>query len=418
MSSDIDKSHAGGDEISQASLYGRVTDWATDFDHADPEYNENAHEIWAELRATCPVAHTDRYNGAWLPVTHADVSRVAYDTENFTSRSVVVNTGEIMAEAPIGGAPPITSDPPFHHHARRLLLPPFAPKKIDPWEHDVRLLCTELLDEMGDADVIDAAVQYAQSIPVNVIARMLGFPVEDADLFRGFVHDILEGVNRSQAARQQSFEKLDAYLEQQIVDHEDNPREDLTTFLMNSTIFDQPLSREHVRGSIVLLLLAGIDTTWSAIGASLWHLASHPHDLRRLGNEPELWPTAIEEFLRVYAPVTMARMVAKDHDFDGCPMKVDEWVLLPFPAANLDPAMFDKADQVILDREENRHAAFGLGIHRCLGSNLARLEVRVAVQEFVKRFPAFELSDPGGVRWSVGQIRGPRELPIRILDRA
>jgi len=416
----IDSDEQTGDdgEVSQASLYGPVTDWATDFDHADPEYNLHAHEIWADLRATCPVAHTDRYNGAWLPVTHADVTRVAYDTENFTSRSVVVNTGEIVAEAPIGGAPPITSDPPFHHHARRLLLPPFAPKKIDPWEDDVRSLCTELLDEMGDAELVDAAVDYAQSIPVNVIARMLGFPVEDADLFRGFVHDILEGVNRSQAARQQSFERLDAYLEAQIVDHEQNPRDDLTTFLMSSTIFDQPLSREHVRGSIVLLLLAGIDTTWSAIGSSIWHLASHPDDLARLVAEPDLWGTAIEELLRVYAPVTMARMVAKDHDFDGCAMKVDEWVLLPFPAANLDPAAFEKADQVILDREENRHAAFGLGIHRCLGSNLARLEVRIAVQEFVKRFPKFELADPGAVRWSVGQIRGPRELPIRILERA
>ena len=418
MTYQIDSDHAGDAEISRASLYGPVTDWATDFDHADPEYNLHAHEIWADLRERCPVAHTDRYNGAWLPVTHADVSRVAYDTENFTSRSVVVNTGEIMAEAPIGGAPPITSDPPFHHHARRLLLPPFAPKKIDPWEHDVRTLCTELLDEMGDADVVDAAVQYSQHIPVNVIARMLGFPLEDADLFRGFVHDVLEGVNRSQAARQQSFEKLDAYLDAQIEDHIQNPREDLTTFLMNATIFDQPLSREHVRGSIVLLLLAGIDTTWSAIGSSIWHLASHPDDLARLGAEPELWPTAIEEFLRVYAPVTMARMVAKDHDFDGCPMKVDEWVLLPFPAANLDPAVFDKADQVLIDREENRHAAFGLGIHRCLGSNLARLEVRVAVEEFVKCFPAFELADPSAVRWSVGQIRGPRELPIRITRRA
>jgi cytochrome P450 len=399
-----------------------VTDWATDFDHADPEYNPNAHEIWADLRATCPVAHSDRYGGTWLPVTHADVSRIAYDTDHFTSRAVVVSTGEILAEAPIGGAPPITSDPPFHHHARRLLLPPFAPKKIDPWEHDVRALCHELIDAMaGDVeagDTIDAAVQYAQHIPVNVIARMLGFPLEDADLFRGFVHDVLEGVNHDPAVRMMAFERLDAYLDAQIQDHVDHPRDDLTTFLMNSTIFDQPLSHEHVRGSIVLLLLAGIDTTWSAIGSSIWHLAETPSDVRRLQAEPELWPTAVEEFLRAYAPVTMARVVAEDHDFNGCPMKKDEWVLLPFPAANLDPAEFDRADEVLIDREVNRHAAFGLGIHRCLGSNLARLEVRIAVETFVERFPAFELADPAAVRWSVGQIRGPRELPIKVLRRA
>ncbi len=401
-----------------ASMYGPVTDWATDFDHADPEYNLHAHEIWADLRERCPVAHTDRYHGAWLPVTHADVSRIAYDTEHFTSRSVVVSTAEQLAEAPIGGAPPITSDPPFHHHARRLLLPPFAPKRIDPWEDDVRALCHQLIDDMADADVVDAAVQYAQHIPVNVIARMLGFPLEDADLFRGFVHDVLEGVNHSPAVRMAAFERLDAYLDAQIQDHVENPRDDLTNFLLEATIFDQPLSPDHVRGSIVLLLLAGIDTTWSAIGSSIWHLAGHPADLQRLQDEPELWPTAIEEFLRAYAPVTMARMVAEDHDFNGCPMKKDEWVLLPFPAANLDPAEFERADEVLIDREVNRHAAFGLGIHRCLGSNLARLEVRVAVETFVERFPEFTLADPAAVRWSVGQIRGPRELPVRVLRRS
>lgn len=400
------------------SLYGPVTDWLTDFDHADPDYNLHAHEIWAEMREKCPVAHSDRYGGTWLPVTHADVARIAYDTENFTSRSVVVNTGEILAEAPIGGAPPITSDPPFHHHARRLLLPPFAPKKIDPWEDDVRTLCHQLIDEMGDIDVIDAAQQYAQDIPVNVIARMLGFPLEDAPVFRGFVHDVLEGVNQAPAVREQYFERLDAYLDRQIQDHIEHPRDDLTNFLMNATIFDQPLSAEHVRGSIVLLLLAGIDTTWSAIGSSIWHLASNPSDVARLVAEPELWPTAVEEFLRAYAPVTMARMVAQDHDFNGCPMKKDEWVLLPFPAANLDPTEFERADEVLIDREVNRHAAFGLGIHRCLGSNLARLEVRVSVETFVQRFPRFELADPSAVRWSVGQIRGPRELPVRILERS
>ena len=165
----------------------------------------------------------------------------------------------------------------------------------------------------------------------------------------------------------------------------------------------------------MLLLLAGIDTTWSAIGSALWHLASHPEDRRRLVAEPELMATAIEEFLRAYAPVTMARLVAKDVDFHGCPMKVDDWILLPFPAANRDPEAFERSDEVVIDRLENRHAAFGLGIHRCLGSNLARLELRVAVEEFLGRFPEFELADPAAVRWSVGQIRGPRQLPVRIL---
>ena len=400
------------------SIYGPVTDWATDFDHAEPEYNANAHEIWTELRGTCPVAHTDRYEGAWLPVTHEHVSQIAYDTEHFTSRSVIVTTYRPFAEAPIGNAPPISSDPPFHHDARRLLLPAFAPKAIEPWEKDIRELCRQLIRDMGGTatagGVVDAAVQYAQHIPVSVIALMLGFPADDADLFRGFVHDVIEGINVEPEQRFAGFQRLAAYIEKQVLDHVENPRDDLTTFLLNAKIYDQPLSIDHVRGSIVLLLIAGIDTTWSAIGASLLHLATHPEDRRRLVAQPELIPTAIEEFLRAYAPVTMARLVKEDVEIGGCPMKVDDWVLLPFPAANLDPAAFERADEVLIDRAENRHLAFGLGIHRCLGSNLARLELRVAVEEFLAAFPNFEIADSEAVTWSVGQIRGPRTVPVRI----
>ncbi len=408
---------------SGTGIYGPVTDWATDLDHVDPAYNPRAPEIWAELRAAgCPVAHTNRYGGMWAPVTAELVREIAYDTEHFTSRAVVVNTSTIEAEAPIGGAPPITSDPPFHAFARRLLLPPFTPKQIEPWEPDVVALCRERLDAMGDimpgATVVDAAEQYAQHVPVNVIARMLGFPTDDDDLFRSFVHDILEGVNLAPEARQASFQRFDDYIDEQIERHLVAPADDLTSYLLDLEVDGARLSMEHVRGSIVLLLLAGIDTTWSAIGSSIWHLAAHPADRARLVAEPDLMATAIEELLRAYAPVTMARVVAKDHDFHGCPMKVDEWVLLPFPAANRDPALFDRADEVVIDRLENRHAAFGLGIHRCLGSNLARLELRVAVEEFLARFPDFELADPDAVRWSVGQIRGPRRLPVRILATA
>ena len=111
----------------------------------------------------------------------------------------------------------------------------------------------------------------------------------------------------------------------------------------------------------------------------------------------------------------MARLVKEDMDYMGCPMKKDDWILLGFPAANRDPAAFKDADKFIIDREENRHVAFGLGIHRCAGSNLARLELRIAIEEFVKRYPKFELADPAGVTWAPGQIRGPRNLPIRVL---
>jgi cytochrome P450 len=230
------------------------------------------------------------------------------------------------------------------------------------------------------------------------------------------VHNVIEQVDLPAEQRIANFQRLDEYIDRQITDHIANPRDDLTSYLLNAGFDGHRLSYEHVRGSIVLLLIAGIDTTWSAIGAALWHLATNPDDLQRLVDDPGVIMFAVEEFLRAYAPVTMARLVKDDYDFHGCPMKADEWVLLPFPAANRDPAFFERASEFVIDRAENRHAAFGLGIHRCIGSNLARLEVRVAVEQFVQRFPRFELA--GDVTWSQGQIRGPRVLPVRVLAAA
>ncbi len=393
-----------------------VTDWATDFDHTDAGWVADPYPIWDDLRRRCPVAHTDRYGGTWLPVTHEGVAAVAYDTEHFTSRSVVVSElrpDEFVPPAPIGLAPPITSDPPFHALARRLLLPAFSPKVVEGYEPFTRSLCVELLDAMEGKDVVDAALDYAQHIPVRVIVKMLGFPQEDADQFRTFIHMILENVGQSPEERIEQFERgeIDDYLTARIDEHLAHPQDDLTTFLLEVELGGNKLAPEHVRGTMLLLMIAGIDTTWSAIGASLWHLAQHPDDQRLL---PSVMTTGVEELLRAYAPVTMARLVAQDFEFEGCAMKEGDWLLLPFPAANRDPAAFPEPDRVVLDRAENRHAAFGLGIHRCIGSNLARMELRVALEEWMKRYPTFSLADPSAVTWSAGQVRGPRSIPMRL----
>jgi cytochrome P450 len=397
-----------------------VTDWATDFDHTDPQWVADPYPIWDDLRVRCPVAHSDRYGGTWLPVRHDDVAAVAYDTEHFTSRSVVVSEvrpGPDDPPAPIGLAPPITSDPPFHAMARRLLLPAFGPKPIAALEPFTRELCRELLDATAGQEEIDAAVDYAQHIPLRVIVRMLGFPQEDADVFRHFIRMVLEDVDLPAEERQARAEdgEIEAYIDARIADHVANPQDDLTTFLLNAELDGAKLTPDHVRGTMILLMIAGIDTTWSAVGASLWHLAQHPADRKRLATEPEIMGTAVEEFLRAYAPVTMARLVAQDLEFRGCPMKEGDWLLLPFPAANRDPEVFPDADQVLLDRQENRHVAFGLGPHRCLGSNLARMELRVALEEWMARYPDFELADASKLTWSAGQVRGPRSIPVRIL---
>jgi cytochrome P450 len=400
-----------------------VTDWAHDFDHTDPVYVADPYAVWDELREKCPIAHSDRYGGAWLPVTHADVSAIAYDTDHFTSRSVVmseIRPDENDLPAPIGIAPPITSDPPFHMGARRLLLPAFGPKKIAEYEPFTRELCRELLDAVAGQTTVDAAIDYAQHIPLRVIVKMLGFPQEDADIFRRFIHQVVEQVDMSEEDRRalQDQDEIGQYIDARIEEHRLHPQDDLTSFLMDAEIDGQKLQPDHIVGTMVLLMIAGIDTTWSAIGASLWHLATHPEDRKRLVAEPELLPTAVEEFLRFYGPVTMARIVAEDFEFEGagggCPMHEGDWLLLPFPAANRDPAVFPDADRFVIDRAENRHAAFGLGIHRCLGSNLARMELTVAIDEFLTRHPDFEVADPDAVTWSAGQVRGPRTVPVRI----
>jgi cytochrome P450 len=396
-----------------------VTDFAVDWDHTDPTWVADPYPIWEDLRERCPVAHTERYGGGWFPSTHALVSEIAHDTEHFSSRTVVIGNGrpgEGAPPAPIGVAPPISSDPPFHQIARRIVLPAFAPGPVNALEPRIRDLCKRLLNRLEQNDVIDGSRDYAQYIPAGVISLLLGFPEEDEDLFREFIHAVLEGVDEpDQERRMQMFAPVRDYVLQQIEDHRENPRDDLTQYLLNVEVGGQKLSPEHIFGTVVLVLIAGIDTTWSAIGSSLYHLATNPTDLKRLIDEPELLPTAVEEFLRFYAPVSMARLVKEDFDFHGCPMKKNDWILLGFPAANRDPEVFPDADKFIIDREHNRHIAFGLGIHRCAGSNLARLELTVALEEFLKRYSKFELADHD-VRWSQGQVRGPRKLPLRILS--
>ena len=400
------------------SIYGPVQNWETDFDHADPSYNENVHEIWKSLREKCPLAHTTRYGGAWLPSNYEMIRAIAYDTQHFSSNGIIVGSDRPTVPKPVGAAPPITSDPPFHTQARRLLLPPFSSKKIALLEEDIRDLCRKLLSDLNinqQTQVFDASNQYARMIPLGVIAKMIGLPQDENDLLFSFIKNIIEDVNLSPEELVKNRELLDEYIDTQIEDHRINPKDDLISYLINSEIDGAPLDEQHIRGTIGLMFIAGVDTTWSMIGSSIWHLATHPEDLKQLNTSPDLIDSAIEEFLRAYAPVTMARIVNEDFEFFGSELKKDDWMLVPYPAANRDPAAFENPDSFQIDRKLNRHAAFGLGIHRCIGSNLARLELKVAIQEFIRYFPAFELANPKEIKWSSGQIRGPRKLDVRSL---
>ena len=392
-----------------------VADWGTDFDHRDPRWVEDPFPIWDDLRKRCPVAHSARFeDGAYFASRYDDVREIAYDSEHFSSRRVIVRERKVQPQP----SPPITSDPPEHTPARKVLLPPFTPQAIAKLEPHTRAICCELLDRIAAAGSADAAVDYAQHIPVRVIAHMLGVPEDDGDRFRHWIHLVLEVGISDESVIMPTVKEMNDYFVAQIEKRRGNPGggsgDDLIRYLMNARIDGQPLSPPHIIGSLRLLLIAGIDTTWSAIGASLWHLATHAEDRRRLASDPALLPTAIEELLRAYAPVTMAREVVKETVVGGCTFREKGQVLLSFPAANRDPAVFPDADRVLIDRAENRHAAFGLGRHRCLGSNLARMEMTVAIEEWLKRFPEFRLAEGVKVKWSEGTVRGPRRLPVLL----
>jgi cytochrome P450 len=387
-----------------------VNDWGTDFDHLDPRWVNDPYPIWDELRGKCPVAHTERYMGVYFPTRYDDVRAVAYDTEHFSSRRIVVRE----QQPPRIPAPPITSDPPGHRADKHLLLPAFTPDQIKLHEPRARKICGKLIDRFAGKDGCDAAVDYAQELPVRMIAHMMGLPEEEGELFRKWIYEILVAGITQPAVMMRAIEESSAYFNAEIEKRKAAPGDDIISYLASARIEGQPIEPERLLGTLRLILVAGIDTTWSAIGSCFWHLARHPEDRRRLVAEPELIPTAVEEFLRAYAPVTMAREVVKETTIGGCPFKEKQMVLLSFPAANRDPAVFPDADRVVIDRTQNRHVAFGLGIHRCIGSNLARMEITVALQEWLKRIPEFSLAPGAEVTWSEGTVRGPRKLPVKF----
>jgi cytochrome P450 len=409
-----DRSEALMSEVPAMTNVTIVADWATDFDVLSPAYVADPFTIWDELRKACPVAHTDRRGSTWLPTKYQDVVDLAHDVGRFSSSEVAVIPFEgARRDEPVlqYGLPPISSDPPLHTWTRRLLLPWFSHQRVAGYEPMTRALCADLVDGLVAQGSADAASDYAQQIPVRVIASILGVPPELSDTFTSWVRDVLEFAD-DPPRRLKGIEGLIGYFIAEVAKRKVDPGDDLLSGLLHSDVDGEPVEDSVVLGVAALVLIAGVDTTWSAIGSSLWHLATHADDRNLLATDPEAMTLAIEELLRAYSPVTMARVVTTDTEFGGCPMRSGDKVLMNFPAANRDPEAFDRPEQVILDRQLNRHVAFGSGIHRCAGSNLARMELRVALEEWLRRIPDFTLADGAEVTWAGGQVRGPRQLPV------
>src|ERR1700688_2831106 len=388
--------------------------WSSDFDVLDPGYIADPFGIWDELRTTCPIAHTDRRGSTWVPTRYDDVTSIAHGIDHFSSLEVAVIPfdGEEPEEPVLPyGLPPISADPPLHTWTRRLLLPCFSHRRVESYEPMTRALCSGLVDGFVAEGRADAASDYAQQIPVRVIAHILGVNSDLADTFTGWVRDVLEFADDPER-RVHGVQGLLEYFTGEIAARRAERGDDLLSELLHTEVDGAPMEDSLVLGAAALVLIAGVDTTWSAIGSSLWHLATHPDHRQRLADDPEVMSLAVEELLRAYAPVTMARIVTTDIEYAGCPMRAGDRVLMNFPAANRDPEVFEDADTVVLDRAHNRHVAFGSGIHRCAGSNLARMELRVALEEWVRRHAGLRLGDGEEVTWAGGQVRGPRLLPV------
>ena len=394
-----------------------VTDLATDYDMFDPDYLRDPFSAWAELRDQgCPIAHTERYGGSWLPTRYDDLQAMAKMVPELSSISpIVIDMPDALVKDDATGynaAAPISADPPEQSWTRRALLPHFTPKGIEKDRSYTEQLCHDLIDGFIADGECDAAVDYAQQIPPRVIARKLGVDEGMVDDFIEWVRGVLELGLQQPELRAKYRDVIREFFAAEVADRRANPKDDLITALCQTEHEGELLPDVVVIGMCNLQLVAGIDTTWSSIGSALWHFAGHEDDRRRIVAEPELWDSAVEELLRYYAPVTMARNAAEDVEYGGVTFKKGDKILMNFPGANHDPDHFEDAHEVQLDRQRNRHVAFGIGIHRCAGSNLARMEMEVALKIWFERIPEFTLSDPDAVTWAGGQVRGPRICPV------
>jgi cytochrome P450 len=391
--------------------------WADDFDLHDPAYLADPYSLWARMREECPVARTGRDGGGYLPARYADITAVALNPRAFSSRA-----GEVTGPIPEVGRelqlPPVTSDPPDHAADRRLLVPLFTKPAVARYEDLTRASAAALIDGFIDRAEVDAANEYARDIPVVVTSRMLGLPIEDSERFHRWTVRMLKDGAEDYAVRAQAVHDIHGYFTELVRTRAVKPDSGVFSFLLEQQAHDRTLTDERIVGMSFLMLIAGIDTTWSALGAILWHLATHDDDRRALAADRTRIPVALEEFLRMYAPVTIGRVVTEEATVGGKAVCPGERVILPWAAANHDPEVFDRPDVFVLGRERNRHLAFGVGIHRCLGAHLAQMELRISLDEWLRRIPEFTLASDEEIAWTAGNTRGPKVLPLHITPAA
>lgn len=363
---------------------------------------DNIFETYNDLREQCPVGRSEKHGGFWYMMNSEDIFAAEQDPSTFSVAPSMLLPA-FGTDVPLI---PIDIDPPEHTDYRRILLPLFTPKMVAKLGEGMHETARELAADVASRDVVDASALFARPMPTIVFSRLAGFPEKDWPKFDQWVDDIIyeRTVNPDRAwkAGQEVMEYFDNLLkERDQVEHTD----DLIAELTSAEIKGRKLTHDELLSYCFLLFLAGLDTTAWAIRSSLWYLAQHPEEQERLRHDPDLIPLASEEFLRTLSPVqAMARTCLKDVEVSGQQLKQGDRVVLVFGAGNRDPQVYDHPDDIVIDRENNRHLAFGGGIHRCLGSNLGRQELIIAIEEFLAAVPTFSLANPDEQWHGVGPL--------------
>ena len=392
------------------------------FNPMDPEFLADPYPTYHRLRAEDPVHHSPL--GFWVLTRYEDVSSVLRDPRFVKEPLAALVAARFGAEVPRGvGLSMLDRDPPDHTRLRSLVSKAFTPRVVEGLRPRIQQIVDGLITRAEAAGSIDLIEEFAYPIPVNVICEMLGVPVADHERFKGWSLDIARGLDsiwlppdsevprRSAAARH----AISDYFRGLIAERRAAPRGDLLSALIAAEEAGDKLNEEELLATCILLLIAGHETTVNLIGNGVLALLRHPAELSRLRATPGLITSAVEELLRYDGPVQRtARVAGADATIGGRTIAKGDMVMPFIGAADRDPAQFPDPDRLDLSRSDNRHIAFGWGIHFCLGAPLARVEGQIAIDALVRRLPGLELVNHEPEYRQSLTLRGLKTLPVKF----
>jgi cytochrome P450 len=388
-----------------------------DFDPTLPETLETPYELYRELRARCPVAHTNELGGFWALTRHEDVARAAADYETYTT--TVQNVVPRVAAS--GRRPPLHLDPPDHTPYRKAITPLLAGKRIDRLRPYIERLCNELLDPLVSKGGGDMCGDYASVVPIRVFAEWMNLPLEQAEWLADVARKYARAVGMSDADATKDNSALLYDLAVHLLNdrkaHPRDPAEDVTSALLAVRVDGAALPDDMIVGTIRQVLVVGIIAPQIVFGAMVVHLANDQALQGRLRADREAIAPAVEEFLRLYTPYRgFARTATRDVTLHGVTIPAGEAIALVYASANRDSTLFDDAETFRLDRPNMKDSlAFGRGPHMCPGAGLARLQLAVALEALLDRTTRFTLDGPV-VPARMPEI-GPVAVPVAFAGR-